>query len=99
MDGVGPGFVADFKTDREVAPERHALRLLAYAKALDRGAAYIAYLRHDRVERITPERIRQASQQADALIGGIRAGAFEAHADEARCAGCAYQGGCGDAFV
>lgn len=98
-DGVGPGFVVDFKTDRERDPERHALQLWAYAKALDRDEAYIAYLRHNHLERLTPEQLSRAAAQAEAILEGIRAGDFVARVDDARCAACAYNGVCGETLA
>lgn len=94
VDGVGPGFVLDFKTDRDIDPERHVLQLWAYAKALDRGEPYIAYLRHDRVERFTEAQLKRASEQADAVIAGIRQGMFEGDPSAARCSGCGYESFC-----
>jgi ATP-dependent helicase/nuclease subunit A len=94
VDGVGADFVVDFKTDREVDPDRHALQLWAYAKALNQGEAYIAYLRHERLERFSTDQLETAGARAEAIIAGIRKGAFEGASSPERCGACTYASIC-----
>lgn len=90
VDAVGPDFVLDFKTDREMAPEHHELQLWAYAKALERDEAYIAYLRHEQLVHLSASRLSAAGQLASDVLGKIRNGNFGATPGEATCGKCSY---------
>lgn len=90
VDAVGPDFVLDFKTDREMIPEHHELQLWAYAKALDRNEAYIAYLRHEHLEHLSASRLATAGKLAEDVLGKIRGGMFAATPGEDACGQCPY---------
>lgn len=89
-DLVGPGWILDFKTDREVQPGEHALQVWAYARALGRDEAYLAYLRHDRLVKVP---LHDLEAEAEKVVEGIRSRAFDP-TPSARCAACPYLGLC-----
>ena len=87
-DLVGPTWVLDFKTEAEVHPEDHRLQLWAYATALGRDEALLAYLRHGRVERVE---LQGLEEEARRVVGAIRAGRFDPSPSPRACAVCPYR--------
>lgn len=90
VDALGPGFVLDYKTDRVMNPDHHAMQLWAYTQAVGDSRAYLAYLRHGKLVELTPERLEAAGAQAVSIVQAIRAGHFDASPDAGRCGGCPY---------
>jgi ATP-dependent helicase/nuclease subunit A len=97
-DAVGEDFVLDYKTDAVPDPEKHSLQLWAYARALGKQKAYIAYLRHDRLDEIDAARLAELDATGYGLIERLRAGDFAATASEAVCLRCTYKAICDSAF-
>lgn len=70
-DLVGPDWVLDFKTDRQPQPDNYQIQLWAYATALDRPQAAIAWLRHDQLDWLAIDSVQnQAEQAAEQLTQG-----------------------------
>ena len=90
-DLVGEDYVLDFKTDSgDVAPEHHALQLWAYATALRKPRAVVAYLRHARTHEYTEPELQAAASRAQEVAAGIIAGSYPAKPSERACYGCLY---------
>ncbi|MBK8464923.1 MAG: UvrD-helicase domain-containing protein [Chloracidobacterium sp.] len=90
-DLVGPDFVLDFKTDSGMSPEEHRFQLWAYARALGKPKAYIAYLRHDVLYKFENADLAEIDGQVSELIEGIVNGKFVATPDEDTCRWCSYK--------
>ncbi|BAD78583.1 hypothetical protein syc0393_c [Synechococcus elongatus PCC 6301] len=63
-DLVGADWVLDFKTDQQPQPENYQLQLWAYAAALNRPQAAIAWLRHNQLDWIEIEFIPDQAERA-----------------------------------
>lgn len=87
-DLVGPGWVLDLKTDSEPRPDDHALQLWAYAEGLGRAKAYLAYLRHGRVD---PVPLDGLAEEARRVVAAIRDGRFDPAPAPAACGACPYR--------
>ncbi len=87
-DLVGPDWVLDLKTDAELRPEDHHLQLWAYATALGKDEAALAYLRHGQA---VPVDIRGLEDEARHVVEGIRAGKFGPTPSPRVCAACPYR--------
>jgi ATP-dependent helicase/nuclease subunit A len=96
VDLMGPGFVLDYKTDREVVPQHHHLQLWVYAQATGREAAHLAYLRHDTLHTLHTQELRAAGDEARAVAARISAGSYPARPSLRTCAGCPYAELCDD---
>jgi ATP-dependent helicase/nuclease subunit A len=90
IDAVGPDFVLDYKTDREMEPEHHNLQLWAYAKVKGVTSAYLAYLRHGEVVEVRDEHLLQVESLATKLAEGIKQAKYEAQPG-AHCAFCGFK--------
>lgn len=90
VDLVGDDWVLDFKTDREMSPQHHRFQLWAYAHALERQKAHIAYLRHDRLHSFGAAELAAAGQEAQSLVRGIVNGDYDAMPSSANCGWCPY---------
>lgn len=98
-DLVGDDFVLDFKTDAQVAPDEHVLQLWAYAKALEKPRAFIAYLRGSYLHLFGHDKLKKAAKYIETIIGGIRTGDFDATPSEKTCGRCVYRSVCKDAMT
>lgn len=87
-DYVGPDFVLDFKTG-DHHPE-HDFQVWAYARALGRDRAVLAYLKNQTLEELSPDRQNALAQEAQHLAAGISQGNFAPKTDPQRCPTCPY---------
>lgn len=94
IDMVGPGFVLDYKTDREVAPAHHRHQLWAYATATGHVVAHLAYLRHDHLHTFDAAALAAAGAAVRGLLVRIAAGAFGATPSAAACGYCPFGEAC-----
>jgi len=90
VDVVGPDFVLDYKTDSKVHPDEHRFQLWAYARALGKREALIAYLRQKVLHRFDREQLDQLDLLATKMINDIADGVFVASPSEATCRFCSY---------
>jgi ATP-dependent helicase/nuclease subunit A len=97
-DLVGPDFVLDFKTDSTPEPQHHALQLWAYAKALKKPRAVVAYLRHNDTYTFSEGELMQAEKRANRVLAGIADGDFDATSSRESCGVCAYTSICDSRF-
>lgn len=97
IDLVGNDWILDYKTDREMNPERHRLQLAIYAHEMKVNTAIIAYLRHEKVHEYSAEELESAMEDVHEVIAGIEENRFEAAPSEQSCSWCPYQydGMCG----
>ncbi|MEP7213317.1 MAG: UvrD-helicase domain-containing protein [Acidobacteriota bacterium] len=96
-DLVGEDFVLDYKTDSVADPDKHKLQLWAYARALGKQKAYIAYLRHNILHEITPADLSDLDGVGLRLIARLRSGDFAPSASEPTCRRCTYTSICSSA--
>ncbi|MBK7931989.1 MAG: PD-(D/E)XK nuclease family protein [Acidobacteria bacterium] len=97
-DLVGADFVLDYKTDSEMNPEEHRFQLWAYAKALGKSKAYIAYLRHGVLHEFDQMNTNDSNLAAERLIQGIKDGFYKASPAKEACGNCQYSEVCIDRF-
>jgi ATP-dependent helicase/nuclease subunit A len=97
-DLVGDDFVLDFKTDSEMLPRDHAIQLWAYAKALDKQRAAIAYLRHARAYTYTLDELAAAGTRAEACVDGLSSARFVSTPSESACRRCSYSAICDERY-
>ena len=90
-DLVGDDFVLDYKTDAVMEPETHRFQLWAYAKALGKSRAFIAYLAHDELYEFAPADLAEIEEEADDLLERIAKGDHPATPSSHVCKYCAYQ--------
>ena len=90
VDLVGQDFVLDFKTDRDVHPDRYQFQLWAYSRALAKPSAHIAYLRHDRPHTFSTDKLKALESQALSLINRLVEGDFTPAPSAAACQICPY---------
>lgn len=90
-DMVGPDFVLDYKTDSAVHPDEHRFQLWAYARALGKSDALIAYLRQKVLHRFDKQELDQLDPLAAKMINDIADGVFVASPSEAPCRFCSYR--------
>ncbi len=95
-DLVASDFVLDYKTDMHPEPAEHGLQLWAYARALGKPTAHIAYLRHDLLHTFTGRDLDAMDELADSTIKGIVQGRFDAKPSVAACTFCAFAPICPD---
>lgn len=95
-DWVGQAGIVDFKTDLDRVPEEHGLQLWAYAAALGRDRAALAYLRHPDQPLTWFDRAQLAAlePQAIAVAQRIRAGDFAPTPSDRACGFCPYRDLC-----
>jgi ATP-dependent helicase/nuclease subunit A len=89
-DLVGQNFVLDYKTGEEQAPEAYRFQLWAYAKALDKPQAFVAFLRKPRLYEFSAAESEKVENAADVLIDNIAAGNFAADPSYDKCSKCVY---------
>lgn len=90
IDLVGEDWILDFKTDQEMNAEHHRFQLWAYATALDRSTAHIAYLQHDQLYTFDASALNEITPQAEILVNGLLGGRYPAQASLQHCNGCPY---------
>ncbi|BCX10110.1 MAG: hypothetical protein KatS3mg066_3969 [Fischerella sp.] len=98
VDLLGDDWVLDFKTDQEIAPERHRFQLWAYAQATGCTNAHIAYLRHDYLHTFSTEELQTTGQEAKILVQNILDGHFLANPSHTNCGFCVYQEICDERY-
>jgi ATP-dependent helicase/nuclease subunit A len=89
-DLVGDDYVVDYKTDSEMDPEEHRFQLWAYANALKKPKAHIAYLRHGVLHEFGQEELLKIANEAQSLLDGILTGDYEPKPSEMKCNQCVY---------
>jgi ATP-dependent helicase/nuclease subunit A len=89
-DLVGEDWVLDYKTDREMIPEDHRFQLWAYATALERREAHIAYLRHDGLYEMDATELEASGSEVQSVVRGILNGDYTAKPDLRKCRECPY---------
>ncbi|MEP6945193.1 MAG: UvrD-helicase domain-containing protein [Acidobacteriota bacterium] len=90
-DLIGSDFVLDYKTDAEMHPDEHRFQLWAYARALGKSTAYIAYLRNGELFRFDEDDLRSFDADALRLADGIHDGVYDATPSVEVCRICPYQ--------
>lgn len=90
VDLLGSDWVLDFKTDQEFTPQHHRFQLWAYAQAMGRTTAHIAYLRHDCLHTFNEEDLQTTAQEAEILVQRILAGDYSAVPSPVNCSFCTY---------
>ncbi|CAN5559365.1 hypothetical protein BH10ACI3_BH10ACI3_10170 [soil metagenome] len=95
-DIVGDNFVVDYKTDSEMHPDEHRFQLWAYAAALDKPTAYLAYLRHDTLHGFSREDLDAIAVEAISILDGISRGDHAPKPSAAACGYCPYKMICKD---
>lgn len=98
VDLVGDDYVLDYKTDAVMRPAHHRFQLWAYAKALGKSQAHMAYLAHDHVEDLDGEALGAIAQEAEALLTGIRHGRYVSTPSVEACQHCGFQSVCGEVW-
>ena len=93
-DLVGDDFVLDHKTDAVMDPDSHRFQLWAYAKALGKSRAFIAYLAHNELHEFTAEDLARVEEEAGDMLARIARGDYTATPSRAVCEFCAYQEVC-----
>lgn len=96
VDVLAPGFVLDFKTDREMNPHHHRFQLWAYSAATKKKSAYIAYLRHDTVYMFDEATLGAIAQEAKVMIQAITEGNFQPKPSPEACQICPCNSFCED---
>ena len=89
-DLVGKDWVLDYKTDSEVIPEDHRFQLWAYATALERREAHIAYLRHDRLYEMDAKELKASGWEVKSVVRRILNGDYTAKPELRKCRECPY---------
>jgi ATP-dependent helicase/nuclease subunit A len=90
IDAVGPDFVLDYKTDREVEPDHHLVQLAIYALHAGVSEACLAYLRHGRLHRFDAAALAAGHARALAIAEAIARGDFAPHPSVEACGGCPH---------
>lgn len=98
VDLVGQDWVLDFKTDQEMSPQHHRFQLWAYAYALERQTAHIAYLRHDHLHTFSAANLETTGQEAQMLVQGILDGHYPAMPSYSNCHRCSYVDLCTEGY-
>ena len=90
VDLVGDDFVLDYKTDKDMDPAHHRFQLWAYAEALNKPRAYLAYLRHGALHVFEKDELAKIKTEAANLLEGISAGKYESKPSATKCGYCVY---------
>ena len=98
VDLVGQDWVLDRKTDQEMNPQHHRFQLWAYAYALERQTAHIAYLRHDHLHTFSTANLETAGQEAQKLVQGILDERYPAMPSPDNCRWCSYADICSEGY-
>ncbi|HMS07947.1 MAG TPA: PD-(D/E)XK nuclease family protein, partial [Pyrinomonadaceae bacterium] len=98
-DLVGDDFVLDYKTDAEMDPGHHRFQLWAYAEALNKPKAYLAYLRHNVLHEFGPEALAAIRTDAAQLLEGVKNANYEAKPSTANCTHCVFTSICDASMV
>lgn len=89
-DLVGEDFVLDYKTGETQVPDVYRLQLWAYAYALGKPRAVVAFLRSPKAYEFPTAVLEASGREAARLIEKIAAGKFPADPAPSKCAKCAY---------
>lgn len=76
--------------DQEMTPQHHRFQLWAYAYALERQTAHIAYLRHDHLHTFSAANLETTGQEHQRLVQGILAGHYPTMPSPDNCQQCYY---------
>jgi len=98
-DLVGDDIVVDYKTGGTSDAEGYKLQLWAYAKALGKQRAFVAFLRDPKVYEFSKNELNGAEQEAEQVLNGIASGKFEATPSYDKCSVCAYSTICPSAII
>jgi ATP-dependent helicase/nuclease subunit A len=90
IDAVGPGFVLDYKTDREVEPDHHLVQLAIYARHAGVSEACLAYLRHGLLHRFDAAALAAGHARALAIAEAIARGDFAPQPSAEACGACPH---------
>ncbi len=98
-DLVGDDFVLDYKTDAVMDPDSHRFQLWAYAKALNKSRAFIAYLAHDVLHEFTTSDLTRIEDEARDLLERLSKGENAATPSATVCGVCVYNEVCAFRYV
>jgi ATP-dependent helicase/nuclease subunit A len=98
-DLVGDDIVVDYKTGGTSDAEGYKLQLWAYARALGKPRAFVAFLREPKVYEFSKNELTGAEQEAEQVLNGIASGKFEATPSYDKCSVCAYSTICPSAII
>jgi ATP-dependent helicase/nuclease subunit A len=93
-DLVGGDYVLDYKTDAEPDPEHHRFQLWAYAAALKKPRAFIAYLRTGMLHEFTETDLAKVGNDVDRKAHGITTGHYTPDPAVEKCSRCPYSSIC-----
>ncbi|MGH9819182.1 MAG: CRISPR-associated protein Cas4, partial [Pyrinomonadaceae bacterium] len=93
-DLVGDDFVLDYKTGEEHLPQAYRYQLWAYAAALEKPRAFVAFLRQPRLHEFTASENEKTETLVGAMIDNIAAGNFPADPTPEKCRKCVYSSIC-----
>lgn len=96
VDLVGDAFVLDYKTDATLEPDNHRFQLWAYAEALGRPMAHMAYLRHGYLHTIGQAELAELAVETRHLVEQIKGNDFTARPSAGTCGQCPYREICPD---
>ena len=71
-------------------PELHRFQLWAYAEALSKPKAYVAYLRHDTLYEFGKDELTKIKTEAAKLLEGMFTGNYEPKPSETNCSYCVF---------
>jgi ATP-dependent helicase/nuclease subunit A len=71
-------------------PGHHKFQLWAYAEALSKSKAYVAYLRHDTLFEYGRDELTKIKTEAIGLLEGISAGHYEPKPTATNCSYCIF---------
>lgn len=98
-DLVGSDFVLDYKTDSEMDPEEHRFQLWAYAAALGKNRAYVAYLRHGVLHEFSEDDLMDVASDSEKILKGIHDGNYSSKPSEKACSFCSFSSICEDSVA
>lgn len=98
-DLVGEDLVLDYKTDAEMRAEEHRFQLWAYAAALGKKTAYIAYLRSGELYEMNETELKSVAAEAEKMCQAIAAGYYDATPSADACAYCQFRSVCQFAVI
>mgnify|MGYP001165964283 CR=1 FL=1 len=93
-DAVGSDFILDYKTGER--DEGHTLQVAAYARALGKTRAYIAYLKTEELSELDEAGIEAAWEQVRTVPARMRDGDLAATPSPEKCSRCPFSRICKD---
>lgn len=96
IDAYSPSqrLIIDYKTDRQIGPERHLLQVAVYAHHLGAERAALAYLWPGVVHEFSSQELKEGYLQALELAEGIASGQFKATPAAEVCTHCELRSSC-----